>query len=147
MAVTVWTVTARGTLGNKPGIYKVSVEFGYLGKVLVFTATATAPVSVEHDPSAIPTDYQLFDAYPNPFNPSTTIRFGLPERSTVKLRLYNTLGTLVDELMEGERDAGQYSFRWAPRNTASGVYLIRLEAQSSTSTRRYTSSRKVILLK
>lgn len=112
-----------------------------------FTVDSSLPTNVEYDPSAIPTDYQLFDAYPNPFNPSTTIRFGLPERSTVKLRLYNTLGTLVEELMEGEREAGQYSFRWSPRNAASGVYLIQFEAQSTSSAHHYSSSRKVIFLK
>jgi DNA-binding NtrC family response regulator len=71
--------------------------------------------------------------YPNPFNPSTTIRYALPEASKVSLVVYNLLGQQVRTLVSGSQSAGYHSVVWdgrdaAGRMAATGVYIYRLQA-------------------
>jgi hypothetical protein len=95
----------------------------------------------------MPEEYVLHEAYPNPFNPSTKIRYGLPERSRVKLEVYNMLGNIVAVLVDGERSKGYYEVEWVAGNLPSGVYLIRLHSESLESSKRLLASRKVVLVK
>lgn len=79
--------------------------------------------------------------YPNPFNPSTTIRFQLPEAAQVRLEIYNTIGARVRTLMNEYTEAGRYSSSWNGRDDAgrllvSGTYFYRLSAGSFTEVRR-----------
>ena len=84
--------------------------------------------------AAVPDDYELDDSYPNPFNPSTTIGFSIPDRGqavSVTLTIYNTTGQLVNTLVADELTAGQYQVTWDGTDgsgvlAASGVYLYRL---------------------
>jgi hypothetical protein len=83
---------------------------------------------------------QLFENYPDPFNPSTTIRYLLPENAHVTLRVYNTLGQLVTTLVDAEQAAGYHEAVWDGRNesggtVASGVYIYRFAAGDFTETR------------
>jgi M6 family metalloprotease-like protein len=73
-------------------------------------------------------DYSLAQNCPNPFNPSTTIRYGLPHKSTVHLTLFNTLGQQVAVLAQGEQEAGYHDVRFDGSGFASGVYIYRLQA-------------------
>ena len=66
--------------------------------------------------------------YPNPFNPVTTIRYGLPQSANVRLEVYNTLGQRVAVLVDEEREAGWHEITFHGGNLASGVYLYRLKA-------------------
>jgi hypothetical protein len=84
-------------------------------------------VGVE-EPNAMPTEYALAQNYPNPFNPSTTIRYALPAQSHVTLTIYNTLGEIVKELVNGEMDAGYHEVIFDASHLSSGVYLYRIEA-------------------
>ena len=77
---------------------------------------------------AIPTQYALDQNYPNPFNPSTVIRIALPEAVKVRLVVYNVLGQLVAELINGELAAGYHDVEFQAGRLASGVYLYRVEA-------------------
>ena len=80
-------------------------------------------------------------SYPNPFNPSTTIRFSLPQASRVNLTVFNTLGEKVVTLVDEEKVAGVHNVRFDASSIASGVYLYRLIAGD------YVLTRKVIVLK
>ena len=84
--------------------------------------------------------------YPNPFNPSTEIRYQLPEAAEVKITVYNVLGQEVQTLVRGRQEAGNYLVRWEGRNeqgqpVPSGMYFLRMKAGS------FIADRKLLLLK
>jgi flagellar hook assembly protein FlgD len=82
-----------------------------------------------------PTCVQLYENYPNPFNPLTTIRYGLPNRSHVALTVYNTLGQRVALLQNGEQEAGYHEVMFDGRGLSSGVYYYRIQAGDFVQTR------------
>ncbi len=90
---------------------------------------------------SLPTTYNLEQNYPNPFNPSTTIKFSLPEAANVTLRIYNTLGQRVDEIVNTNLEAGWYNYQWEAGNTATGIYIYELR------TDKFISVKKMILMK
>ena len=102
--------------------------YGSVNGVLFATYAEKVPV--------IPTEYSLTQNYPNPFNPVTSIDFGLPENSEVTITVYNVLGQVVTELVNGELDAGYHKVTWDASNMASGVYFYRIAAGDFTATKR-----------
>jgi len=109
--------------------------------------TVTVPTDVEGDRSVIPENFVLEDAYPNPFNPMTTIRFGLPERSSVAIRVYDVSGRIVADLVNAEMQAGMFQVQWNAASVSSGTYLVRMSAASSESGKTFSTSKKVSLVK
>jgi len=98
------------------------------------------------DPMQVPDASFLSRNYPNPFNPNTTIAFGLKERGYVSLRVYDAAGRMVAVLVDGTRPAGRYVAEWNGRDrggspAASGVYFYRLTAVG------FEKTRKMILLR
>jgi hypothetical protein len=95
----------------------------------------------------ISSDFQLFDNFPNPFNPITTIAFSLPQAETVSLKIYNLLGEEVTTIVNRQSyEAGLHSVTWDGRNhvglvMASGIYLYRVEAG------KYIRTKKMLLVK
>ena len=94
----------------------------------------------------IPDEYCMFPNYPNPFNPSTTIRYGLPEQSDIVLRVYNIKGQLVKTLENGAQSAGYHEVTWnggdnTGKKISSGIYFYKLHTSD------FTSMKKMILLK
>lgn len=90
--------------------------------------------------------FQLWGNVPNPFNPSTTIRFELPRRGDVRLSVYDLSGRLVTVLTEGRHGPGEHEVVWMGRDTrgapvASGVYFCRMEAGG------FSRTTKMVLLK
>ncbi len=67
--------------------------------------------------------------YPNPFNPSTILRVGIPSVSTVRMEIFDALGRMVELLFEGEMQAGTFELRWTPKG-AAGIYFCRTTAVS-----------------
>ena len=100
----------------------------------------------EEQSNIIPTEFLLRQNYPNPFNPSTKITFEIPEYSVVHLTIYNILGKEVEEIAKGAYSPGIYSFYWNGSSLASGIYLLRMNAQSEGG-RNYKAVKKLILLK
>ena len=88
-----------------------------------------------------PSSFELSEAYPNPFNPSTSINLSIPEAGHVSVMVYNVMGQLVSTLADGQMDASDYSFTWNGSAVPSGVYLI------TATTANQTSTQKVMLLK
>ncbi len=98
---------------------------------LVTTVESTTLVVAAELPEA----FSLEQNYPNPFNPMTTITYRLPQRSQVKLTIFNVIGRTVRTLVQKELAAGEYSAVWDGRNEAGrsvtgGLYFYRLEADS-----------------
>jgi len=96
-------------------------------------------ISNPSDNLVIKTD-QLFDAYPNPFNPSTTIRVQIATASQVKLVIYNVLGQKVKTLFNGNLQPGSKKFVWngrddSGRQVASGLYFYQLKTQNTVQTK------------
>ncbi|MEM8486622.1 MAG: FG-GAP-like repeat-containing protein [Bacteroidota bacterium] len=91
--------------------------------------------------AGLPTEFALESNYPNPFNPTTTIRFDVPEASDVRLEVYDLMGRRVATLVNGQMAAGRYEATWNARSdagasVASGVYLYRMQAGSFESVQR-----------
>lgn len=92
-------------------------------------------------PDVVPESFTLNRLYPNPFNPTTTFTFALPEVSQVKLAIYNLQGQLIATLVDGLRDAGTHDVTFDASNLASGIYLYRLNAAG------HSLSGKMMLIK
>ncbi len=89
----------------------------------------------------LPTETALHNCYPNPFNPSTEIKFSLPEGCRAKLDVLNVLGQRVETLVDGHLEAGEHSSVWEASRFASGIYFYRLTADE------FVETKKMVLLK
>ena len=83
-------------------------------------------------------DFSLKAAYPNPFNPSTTLELVLPEAGYVSIKVYNLVGQEVATLADGMMEANPsgHVFQWNASGMASGVYLVRAEGAGQISTQK-----------
>jgi Secretion system C-terminal sorting domain len=88
-----------------------------------------------------PERFSLFRNYPNPFNPSTVIKYRLSTAGQVTLKIYDVLGRELTTLVSSHQAAGNHSVTFDGSSLASGVYLCRLESSS------YTATMKLLLLK
>jgi hypothetical protein len=82
-------------------------------------------VNVEINPS--PDQFELMQNYPNPFNPATSITFSLPEKSNVILKVFNSLGEEVAELVNEYMEAGTYTYNFDASKLPSGIYIYTLQ--------------------
>ena len=94
----------------------------------VARAMSTATGVVSRPVESVPGGFILYGNYPNPFNPSTTVRYGLSGRSMVTLVVYNAIGQEVARLAGGLQEAGVHELRFDAGSLASGVYIYRLTA-------------------
>ena len=85
--------------------------------------------------------YSLSTAYPNPFNPTTTLSFAIPTDSEVSLSIYNLQGREVVSLINGNMEAGYHSIVWDANTYASGVYFVKMVAGE------YVNTQKLMLIK
>ena len=95
----------------------------------------------DHSNNTLPKSIELLQNFPNPFNPSTSISFTLPERTNVILSVYNELGEKVAVLFNGEKEAGTHSLEWNASKFVSGVYIYELK------TDKYSLTKKLLLMK
>lgn len=89
----------------------------------------------------IPSEYKLMQNFPNPFNPSTSIDFSIPEKHFVSLKVYDPLGREVAQILSSEFEAGTHTIKFTPKDIPSGVYLYKLEAGA------HILSKKMIMLR
>ncbi|NOX38269.1 MAG: T9SS type A sorting domain-containing protein [Calditrichaeota bacterium] len=126
-----------------PAEFYVYISFGIdIGTIYEFTPRW---IGIQTN-DQLPLTYKLFQNFPNPFNPITTIRFSIPQQLHVKLEIYNLLGQRVRTLMDRELKPGYYTVQWDGRNEngiplGSGIYFYRL------TTEQYVKTRKMILIK
>ena len=92
----------------------------------------------EMDRNTLPDQLVLHQNFPNPFNPSTNLRFSLSIAAHIKLSIYDLTGKQIAVLISGYLPAGNHQLAWNAENQASGVYLLRLESDSETQIKRLT---------
>ncbi len=97
----------------------------------------------------VPSESALFQNFPNPFNPVTSISFDLVSDSRILLRIFDTQGKEIFTAINDFRTAGRYSYRWDAGNLPSGVYFYKLDAISTyeSQNRVYSETKKLMLLK
>ena len=90
----------------------------------------------------VPKEFALHNAYPNPFNPTTTIKFALPEDVKMSIVAYDIQGREVATLINGNYASGYHQIQWNANNTfSSGLYFVRMIAGD------YVHTQKVMLIK
>jgi hypothetical protein len=106
-----------------------------------YESSFAVPVGVENDLSLFPEEYFLAQNFPNPFNPTTTIKYQIPELSFVTLKVYDVLGNEIKTLVYKEKPAGAYELTWYAEGLPSGVYYYRLQAGD------FVETKKMVLMK
>jgi len=131
------------TEGNKTTLVVVVPEndeiFSFAGDFEItemIIANSSAEVTVN-----TPMAFGLSAAYPNPFNPSTSINLHVPMESDVSVQVYNLSGRMISTLLSGVQAQGDYNLTWNAQEQASGMYLVRAETAGSVAVQ------KILLLK
>ena len=146
---------ADGAFESFPMLARATVKFSVIATDGIDTVKVTGDdrvlfvirydyLSIESE--GIPTQFALYENYPNPFNPTTTLRFDLPEVSDVTLSIYNMLGQKVKTFNMQSTPAGYHAIKWNGKNdhnqsVSGGVYIYKLQS------RKEMQMRKMILLK
>jgi hypothetical protein len=131
---------------------KTATQSGGLVKYILGNESRT----VAYQPSfaeeeELPYEYELYRNYPNPFNPSTVIRYQLPVNGRVTLRVYNMLGQEVATLLNNEElESGEYELPFNASNFATGVYFYRINIESVDEDgmkQSFTDVKKMLMMK
>lgn len=106
------------------------------------------PTKAKPNDDKVPKEFMLSQNYPNPFNPVTTLSYNLPERSTVRLFIFNILGQKVSEIVNETKDAGYYEHSFIASQFSSGIYFYRIEAASAQNAgKTFVQTKKMVLMK
>jgi len=109
------------------------------------SANTSSPTSIGND--VLPNEYFISQNYPNPFNPSTVIKYSLPEESNVRIIIYNSLGKEIGILADDTLQAGNYEKLWNADVFSSGVYYVKMNAESLDSEKKFTNVIKMLFIK
>lgn len=131
-----YSFTDKSSLSGKYYYRLKQIDYGG-----AFTYSNTLEVDL-----GLPKEYSLYQNFPNPFNPSTTIRFALPVNSKVNLKLYNALGQEVASILNTELEAGIHQTVFDASQLSSGVYFYMLKVQGENGS-NFTSTKRMILMK
>jgi hypothetical protein len=107
----------------------------------IFTFTIYTLSDAEEDEANTPGEFALYKNYPNPFNPTTRIKYELPEESEVQLIIYNALGEKAAELVNEFQKAGRYETEWNAVDFTSGIYFCSIKAGN------FSAVQKLVLVK
>ncbi|HKI47522.1 MAG TPA: T9SS type A sorting domain-containing protein, partial [Balneolales bacterium] len=152
---------AKGTIqmrikGNEQDLYKVEISTGANKSIYHVYADSTLSIpssvnqviiynplltDVKDAPRTPPESYSLSNNYPNPFNPTTNIKYSIPKAGHVLLQVYNMLGQRVATLVDKQQNAGYYTISFNASQLASGVYFYRIKAGS------FVKTQKMMLIK
>lgn len=92
-------------------------------------------------------DFRLERNYPNPFNPTTSINFVVPQTSEIKLTIFDLLGKEITKLVDDVKVPGEYSVTWTAQNYTSGIYIYKLEANTLEQNISFVQTKKMVLIK
>jgi hypothetical protein len=125
---------------NNPTNKQYSRNLGTGMGIELIQVINSTPTGVEQRSSDIPGAFALFANYPNPFNPSTKIRYAIPHNSTVTLKVFDLHGREIATLVDERKASGNYEVTFDAGNLSSGIYFYQLK------TERYVQTRKMTLL-
>jgi hypothetical protein len=149
-------IMPRDTAGNLPYIDLLRLVAGrslidagvYVGLPYNDSAPDLGAFETEGIPNSsdeeyVPTEFVLYQNYPNPFNPSTKIDYSINAPGNVMLKIYDTLGNKIAELVDEYQIAGNYSLTWVPKDSnnnflPSGIYFVRLQWEGKQKTIKIT---------
>jgi hypothetical protein len=103
-----------------------------------FTLSVTYGALGQNDDATLPSDFALHPVYPNPFNPSATISFDIPDVSLVALNVYDVKGALVETLLQDHMKPGKHQYNWEPQGLSAGVYFMKLTTANKSFTQKVT---------
>jgi hypothetical protein len=144
-----WTAALHPT-GSKLGLDGKNVSLASGGSVTIRNPQSNISLTLPGIGSnrEVPREYVLELNYPNPFNPTTAIRYQLPVNSAVSLKIYDMLGRVVQTLVDGPQEAGYKRIEWDAGNFSSGVYFYRIDAAGTEEpSRTFSHVRKMLLLR
>lgn len=143
-----WASALGATSIIKDGnVYRMWVSglpdfFPFPGRIGYATAPDENPTGIEEDSfQETPGTFTLQQNFPNPFNPSTTIKLSIPSESYTTLKIYDVLGNEIEELVNEQLPAGNYKFNFVADNLPSGIYFYKITSGS------FTAVKKMILLR
>ncbi len=122
-------------------------QINYSGKVyyrikqIDYNGTFQYSKNVEVSYTNLPSKFNLAQNFPNPFNPTTIIRYAVPKSVNVKLIIYNVIGQKVETLVNETKQAGNYEIKFDGKNLASGIYFYSLQSGN------FISTKKMLILK
>ena len=119
-----------------PGAGSYVVNAGHSGPLKWDSASVNIVLTDVSDNFSNPNEFKLFDNYPNPFNPTTIIRYSVPEVSFTSLKIYDALGNEVSVLVNEIKSAGTYDTEFNASNLSSGIYFYTLQAGSFSQTKK-----------
>jgi hypothetical protein len=123
-----------------PGTYTVNAGFKNPSKKWDSVMVNISLTDIGEDPTN-PNVFKLYDNYPNPFNPSTAIKYSLPEASFISIKIYDALGNEVSSLVNETKSAGTYEVEFNAAGLSSGIYYYTIQAGS------FIETKKMILMK
>ena len=131
---------------NPQGQPTVENQVWAFDEVIFCLNEGTGVAGVDGKVKNIPLTYKLDNNYPNPFNPTTTIKYGIPVSNDVKISIFNSIGQQIRTLVDQVQSAGTYEAIWDGRNDAgqvvpSGMYFYKMQSS------RFVEMRKMILMK
>ncbi len=106
------------------GITENSTNYAHLG----FWYSLRTFVGIEEIEDLLPRKFELYQNFPNPFNPITRIKYAIPKSSYVRITVYNVLGQRISTLVNEQKPAGFYTIDFNASSLASGFYIYHLEA-------------------
>ena len=122
-----WDVSATWSAGG-----------GDFGDLILAASEITLTALGIEDSYEIPNSFELMDAYPNPFNPTTTINFSIPFATEVKVSIFDMLGREVSVLSNEMLQVGSHSINWNASAMPSGFYFIHMVSNDFKSTQKIT---------
>lgn len=133
-----WTPESEGVLNDTLYVFHQAEN---LPNPVVVSLSGEAILTSVGDPAGIPGEFRLGQNFPNPFNPSTTIRYTVPKKADIRISVYNSLGEKVTDLVKSVKLPGEYEVVWNAKGVASGIYFYRLESDE------FTITKKLLLIK
>jgi photosystem II stability/assembly factor-like uncharacterized protein len=139
-----WQMQASGVYPQLNGIDFINDNEGWIvgnNGTILHTTNGGVTFVEEEQINEIPTSYFLSNNFPNPFNPSTKIRYSIPQSAKVQIKIFDMLGNEIETLINEEKSVGTYELNWNAIDLPSGVYFYQLK------TGKFIETKKMILIK